>query len=74
MAFYAHSVSVILVLDTFFLIIIFHGEIVAQWRNQGYWDKEDYLRIKRIHQELLKVTVADAQDLLVVRFPVPRYV
>ena len=26
----------ILVLDTFFHVVIFHGETVAQWRNEGY--------------------------------------
>ncbi|KAG2355291.1 hypothetical protein BDR07DRAFT_1613742 [Suillus spraguei] len=40
----------ILLLDTFFHILIFHGETVAQWRK------------------------ADAQDLLVDRFPMPRYI
>ena len=62
--------DVILLLDTFFHILIFHGELVAQWRNQGYQDKEGYENFK----ELLEVPVADAQDLLVDRFPVPRYI
>ena len=48
-------------LDTFFHIFIFHGELVAQWQNQGYHDKEGYENFK----ELLEVPVADAQDLLV---------
>ena len=62
--------DVVLLLDTFFHILIFHGELVAQWRNQGYQDKEGYENFK----ELLEVPVADAQDLLVDRFPVPRYI
>ena len=62
--------EVVLLLDTFFHILIFHGETVAQWRNQGYQDKEGYENFK----ELLEVPVADAQDLLVDRFPVPRYI
>jgi len=62
--------DVILLLDTFFHILIFHGDLVAQWRNQGYQDKEGYENFK----ELLEVPVADAQDLLVDRFPVPRYI
>ena len=62
--------DVVLLLDTFFHILIFHGELVAQWRNLGYHDKEGYENFK----ELLEVPVADAQDLLVDRFPVPRYI
>ena len=43
---------------------------MAQWRNQGYHDKEGYKNFK----ELLEVPVANAQDLLVDQFPVPRYI
>jgi hypothetical protein len=49
--------DVILLLDTFFHILIFHGELVAQWRKQGYQDQEGYDNFK----ELLEVPVADAQ-------------
>ena len=62
--------DIVLLLDTFFHILIFHGELVAQRQNQGYQDK-GYENFK----ELLEVPVADAQDLLVDRFPVlPRYI
>ena len=49
--------DVILLLDTFFHILIFHGELVAQWRKQGYQEQEGYENFK----ELLEVPVADAQ-------------
>jgi hypothetical protein len=49
--------DVILLLDTFFHILIFHGELVAQWRKQGYQDQEGYDNFK----ELLETPVADAQ-------------
>ncbi|KAG8966972.1 GTPase-activating protein S23 [Tulasnella sp. 419] len=62
--------DVILLLDTFFHILIFHGETVAQWRKAGYQDQEGYENFK----ELLDAPIADAQDLLVDRFPLPRYV
>ncbi|KAJ6524936.1 hypothetical protein B0H19DRAFT_1340023 [Mycena capillaripes] len=62
--------DVILLLDKFFHILIFHGGLVAQWRKQGYQDQEGYDNFK----ELLEVPVADAQDLLVDRFPIPRYI
>ena len=53
--------DVILLLDTFFHILIFHGETIAQWRKAGYQDQEGYENFK----ELLENPVADAQ----VRFP-----
>lgn len=62
--------DVILLLDTFFHILIFHGETVAQWRKAGYQDQEGYENFK----ELLESPVADAQDLLSERFPIPRYI
>ncbi|KZV95805.1 hypothetical protein EXIGLDRAFT_459703 [Exidia glandulosa HHB12029] len=62
--------DVILLLDTFFHILIFHGETIAQWRKAGYHEQEGYENLK----ELLSLPVADAQDLLVDRFPIPRYI
>ena len=49
--------DVILLLDTFFHILIFHGELVAQWRKAGYQDQEGYENFK----ELLEAPVQDAQ-------------
>ncbi len=57
-------------LDTFFHILIFHGETVAQWRKAGYQDQEGYENFK----EVLENPKADAQDLLADRFPIPRYI
>jgi len=62
--------DVILLLDTFFHILIWHGEVIAQWRKQGYQEQEGYENFK----ELLEAPVQDAQDLLVERFPIPRYI
>lgn len=62
--------DVILLLDTFFHILIFHGETIAQWRKAGYHDQEGYENFK----ELLEAPVADAQDLLADRNPIPRYI
>lgn len=62
--------DVILLLDTFFHILIFHGETIAQWRKAGYQDQEGYENFK----ELLEAPVVDAQDLLVDRNPIPRYI
>lgn len=60
----------ILLLDTFFLLLIFHGETMEAWRKEGYHEKEEYANFR----ELLQAPVDDAQDLLATRFPVPRYV
>lgn len=49
--------DVILLLDTFFHILIFHGETVAQWRKAGYQEQDGYENFK----ELLENPVADAQ-------------
>ncbi|KAH9973826.1 hypothetical protein BGW80DRAFT_1437143 [Lactifluus volemus] len=62
--------DVVLLLDTFFHILIFHGETVAQWRKAGYQDQEGYENLK----DLLEIPVNDAQDLLTDRFPIPRYI
>ncbi|BEI90877.1 uncharacterized protein CcaverHIS019_0309470 [Cutaneotrichosporon cavernicola] len=62
--------DVILLLDTFFHILIFHGETIAQWRNANYQEQEDYANFK----ELLEAPISDAQELLEDRLPIPRYV
>lgn len=49
--------EVVLLLDTFFHILIFHGETVAQWRKAGYQDQEGYENLK----ELLEIPINDAQ-------------
>uniref|UniRef100_A0A669BM96 Protein transport protein SEC23 n=1 Tax=Oreochromis niloticus TaxID=8128 RepID=A0A669BM96_ORENI len=60
----------ILLMDTFFQILIYHGETVAQWRKAGYQDMPEYENFKH----LLQAPVDDAQELLHTRFPMPRYI
>ncbi|EPZ32639.1 Sec23/Sec24, trunk domain-containing protein [Rozella allomycis CSF55] len=60
----------ILLLDTFFHILIWHGEVVASWRDNGFLDNPDYAHLK----DFFDAPPADAQDLLMDRFPLPRYV
>ncbi|OMJ09422.1 Protein transport protein SEC23 [Smittium culicis] len=62
--------DVILLLDTFFHILIWHGETIAEWRKANYQDQPEYESFKN----LLEMPQVDAQDLLFDRFPVPRYV
>lgn len=60
----------ILLLDTFFHILIYHGENIAAWRREGYQDREEYGNFK----SLLQLPRTDAAELLVDRFPLPRFV
>jgi len=60
----------ILLMDTFFQILIFHGETIAQWRAAGYQNQPEYANFK----QLLEAPIADAQEVLMTRFPVPRYI
>ncbi len=62
--------DVVLLLDTFFHILIFHGTTIAEWRKAGYQDQEGYENFK----EVLENPKQDAQELLADRFPVPRYI
>jgi protein transport protein SEC23 len=62
--------DVILLLDTFFHILIFHGETIAQWRKANYQEQEGYENFK----ELLEAPISDAQELLEDRNPIPRYI
>ncbi|KAE8205842.1 hypothetical protein CF327_g7617 [Tilletia walkeri] len=58
--------DVVLLLDTFFHILIFHGETVVQWRKAGYQEQDGCENFK----ELLENRKADAQDLSTDRFSI----
>ncbi|MEE6519776.1 hypothetical protein FKM82_017516 [Ascaphus truei] len=60
----------ILLMDTFFQILIYHGETIAQWRKACYQDMAEYENFRH----LLQAPVDDAQEILHSRFPMPRYV
>jgi len=60
----------ILLMDTFFQILIYHGETIAQWRKASYQDLPEYENFK----QLLQAPVDDAQEILQTRFPMPRYI
>jgi protein transport protein SEC23 len=62
--------NTMLLLDTFFHLLIFHGQDLASWRKAGYHEQEEYSNFK----DLLEAPVLDAQELLMDRFPVPRYI
>ncbi|XP_069807474.1 protein transport protein Sec23A [Dendropsophus ebraccatus] len=60
----------ILLMDTFFQILIYHGETIAQWRKAGYQDMPEYENFRH----LLQAPVDDGQEILHSRFPMPRYI
>lgn len=60
----------ILLMDTFFQILIYHGETIAQWRALKYQDMPEYENFK----QLLQAPVDDADEILQTRFPMPRYI
>jgi len=62
--------NTILLLDTFFHVVVFHGETISSWRDQGYQDQPDHENFRN----LLQAPKDDAQALMENRFPVPRYI
>ncbi|KAL4199455.1 hypothetical protein AMTRI_Chr03g145050 [Amborella trichopoda] len=60
----------ILLLDSYFTVVIFHGVTVAQWRNAGYQNQEEH----KIFALLLQAPRDEADTIIKERFPVPRLV
>lgn len=60
----------ILLLDSFFHIVIFFGAHIAQWRAQGFYDNPDYASFRA----LVDAPQADAKRLMEDRYPMPMYV
>lgn len=60
----------ILLLDTFFHILIYHGKTIAQWRKAGYQDQPEYENFKTMLEEPKQ----EAAELLVDRYPLPRFI
>ncbi|KAH6654937.1 hypothetical protein BKA67DRAFT_591570 [Truncatella angustata] len=60
----------VLLLDTFFHILIFHGETIAEWRKAGYQEQDGYQNFAA----LLEQPKEDARDLIGDRFPLPRFI
>jgi protein transport protein SEC23 len=57
-------------MDTFYHLLIYHGETIAQWIKAGYHELPEYENFK----QLLHAPVGDATEILVNRFPMPRYI
>lgn len=60
----------ILLMDTFFHVVVFHGETIGAWREQRYHEQEEHANFRN----LLEAPQADAQAIMDFRFPVPRFI
>ncbi|KNC83904.1 protein transporter Sec23A [Sphaeroforma arctica JP610] len=60
----------ILLLDSFFHILIWHGQTIAEWRKAGYQEKPEYESFRLLLEEPVK----DAKEIIGERFPVPRFI
>ncbi|KAG6423347.1 hypothetical protein SASPL_113741 [Salvia splendens] len=60
----------ILLLDSYFSVVIFHGMTIAQWRNMGYQNQPE----NQGFAMLLQAPREDSQLIIRDRFPVPRLV
>lgn len=59
--------SVVLMMDTFFKVVIWHGSQIVAWRKQGYHEQEEYRNLKSAMEDPL----AEANELVAERFPTP---
>lgn len=64
------SPSTILLLDTFFHILLFHGSQIAEWKKAKYHELEEYKYLADFLAEPKK----EAAELLFDRFPLPRFI
>ncbi|CAI9268672.1 unnamed protein product [Lactuca saligna] len=64
------SADRILLLDSYFSVVVFHGMTIAQWRNNGYQHQPEH----QAFAQLLQAPHDDAELIIRERFPVPRLV
>ncbi|XAR63334.1 hypothetical protein NMG60_11023240 [Bertholletia excelsa] len=60
----------ILLLDSYFTVVVFHGSTIVQWRKAGYHNQPEHV----VFAELLRAPQDDANAIIRERFPVPRLV
>ncbi|PSS10069.1 Protein transport protein [Actinidia chinensis var. chinensis] len=60
----------ILLLDSYFTIVVFHGSTIAQWRKAGYHNQPEHV----VFAQFLQAPQDDANAIIKERFPVPRLV
>lgn len=62
--------NVILLLDTFFHVVVWHGETIDQWKKAGYHQQDEHAAFKA----LLEAPLEDVKTTVKGRIPVPRLV
>lgn len=62
--------DIMLLLDTYFQVVVWSGSTIADWRKKGFQNDPNYASFKA----LLAAPVADAQAIAEDRFPVPRII
>eukprot|EP01123_Difflugia_compressa_P012887 TRINITY_DN5716_c0_g1_i1.p1 TRINITY_DN5716_c0_g1~~TRINITY_DN5716_c0_g1_i1.p1 ORF type:complete len:750 (-),score=123.34 TRINITY_DN5716_c0_g1_i1:78-2327(-) len=62
--------EVVLVLDTFFHVVVWCGSTIASWRGSKYHELPEYSNLK----QLLEIPVQDAEQILSNRFPYSLFV
>lgn len=60
----------ILLMDTFFHILIYKAKSISEWYALGYQNMPEHENFR----QLLQAPVSDAQEILQTRFPMPRYI
>ena len=60
----------VLLLDTFFHVVVWHGSDVVKWREEGFQDEEGYENVKQMLEEPQDY----AQNILEERIPTPKFV
>ncbi|MCQ2815671.1 MAG: Sec23/Sec24 zinc finger-containing protein [archaeon] len=60
----------VLLLDTFFYLVVWRGIDVCKWRDEGYAEKPEYENIK----QMMEVPEEMANGIVDERLPTPRYV
>ena len=60
----------ILLLDSFFNVILWYGEMICAWKEAGYDSQEEYEGFRR----LLEMPEEDSNEILRSRFPQPRLI
>ena len=62
--------DIVLLLDTYFRVLIWHGSTIAAWRKQGYQEQEEYQNLKAA----LEQPVEEAKAIINERFPCPQFI
>lgn len=60
----------ILLLDSYFNIVVYYGATIAQWKKQKIWQDPQYAHV----EQLCMAPLRDLRDAMELRCPCPRYI